>query len=103
MIICTGCGKKNDDASRFCEQCGRKLQSSYKPAAPSDGPSPFLAPFTGRGADGELRLALGRMIEAWIYVLALTGTAAACAWFDVWWPLYPAVAVVGLAAWLRKV
>ena len=50
-----------------------------------------------------MRLALGRMIEAWIYVLALTGTAAACAWYDVWWPLYPAVAVIGLATWLRKV
>ncbi|MEF2230642.1 MAG: zinc ribbon domain-containing protein [Pseudodesulfovibrio sp.] len=73
-------------------------------AAPStEGASPFLSPFSPQGPSGESRLALGRMIEAWAYVLALTGAAAACAWYDVWWPLYPAVGVIGLAAWLRKV
>jgi hypothetical protein len=43
------------------------------------------------------------MVEAWAYVAALGGVAAICLVREVWWPLYPAVAVLGLAAWLRRI
>ncbi len=62
-----------------------------------------LSPFRHRGVDPGTRASLLRMLEAWAYVAALGGVAAICLVREVWWPLYPAVAVLGLAAWLRRI
>ncbi|WP_419784987.1 zinc-ribbon domain-containing protein [Pseudodesulfovibrio sp.] len=103
MITCTRCGGKNADDNRFCEQCGNKLQSLSRAGSPvelSDRPSD---PLTRIQNNGKPSPALARMFEAWIYILLLTVAAAICAWKDVWWPLYPTVAVIGIVAWLRKI
>jgi hypothetical protein len=103
MIICTGCGKNNDDAARQCESCGRKLQSSRR-ACPVDDPSGRrLERFSHAGIDPRTRASLLRMAEAWCYVAALGLAAAGCALFDTWWPMYPAIGLVALTAWLRRV
>ncbi len=103
MIICTRCGEKNDDENRFCEQCGKKLQSSRQPTNPNERSSGPLDRFMHRGMPDESRLDLGRMLEAWGYLFLLGGIAAACAWFDTWWPIYPAVALIALLARLRNI
>lgn len=103
MITCTKCGGKNSDDTRFCAQCGHKLQSSRQ-AAP-DGPplDEPLAPFAHQGLSPDLMRTLKRMAEAWVYLLLLGAVGAGCAWYQVWWPLYPAVALLGLLIWLRRV
>jgi hypothetical protein len=103
VIICTRCGKKNDDENRFCEQCGKKLQSSRRTTVLPDQSTSPLERFTHPGVSDDSRSALNRMLEAWGYVLLLGGVAGACAWFDTWWPLYPAVALIALIARLRKI
>ncbi|MDD3311899.1 hypothetical protein [Pseudodesulfovibrio sp.] len=60
-------------------------------------------PLLRRDDAGNPRLPLGRMVEAWAYVIVLAAVASACAWKEVWWPLYPAVGIIGLVAWLRKI
>jgi len=103
VILCTGCGTKNDDEARFCEACGRKLQSSRR-ATPVDGsPGRTLSRFRHQGLAPGTRISLRRMVEAWIYVLLLAGVGVVCVLREVWWPLYPAVAVLGLIAWLRRI
>ncbi len=40
MIVCTGCGARNQDAAQACEKCGRKLQSRWAaPPAPPEAAS----------------------------------------------------------------
>ena len=102
MIVCTGCGRKNDDNALFCEGCGRKLQSRHRPGAdggeylPLDPgiPSRFLE-FIGEG--------IGKYVESWLYVLFLVATAIACMWENDYRALYVAAPLVGLLAWLRKI
>ncbi|MBU1230341.1 MAG: zinc ribbon domain-containing protein [Proteobacteria bacterium] len=37
MIICTGCGTKNQDDAQACGKCGRKLQSRWSAPAANGG------------------------------------------------------------------
>ncbi|MUM76107.1 zinc-ribbon domain-containing protein [Pseudodesulfovibrio sp. F-1] len=103
MIICTGCGTKNDDEARFCEECGRKLQSSRRTAPTGASPGAPLSRFRHQGIAPGTRTSLWRMAEAWAYVLMLAVVGAVCVVREVWWPLYPAVALLGLIAWLRRI
>lgn len=103
MIICTGCGKKNEDENRFCEQCGKKLQSSRAPIIPRDLSERPLGFFEHAGVPRDVWLSIRRMLEAWGYIAALIGIFAACMYYRTWWPLYPAIAVIGLILWARKI
>lgn len=103
MIICTGCGKKNEDDVRYCEKCGKKLQSSRMVQTESNDPGGPLGQFRHKGIPTENRLSILRMVEAWGYVAVLGGVVAACAVYRVWWPLYPAVLVLGLLVWMRRI
>ncbi|WP_285906293.1 zinc-ribbon domain-containing protein [Pseudodesulfovibrio pelocollis] len=103
MITCTGCGKRNADEARFCEECGRKLQSSRRANPADDSSGRPLSPFRHQGIDPLARASLWRMVEAWAYVLVLGGVAAVCLVREMWWPMYPAVALLGLIAWLRRI
>lgn len=102
MIVCNRCGKKNDDDARSCETCGRKLQSSRR-QAPMETPSRLLSSFRHGGIDPKTRASLQRMVEAWVYVAVLGGVGVICLVYEIWWPLYPAVGTLGLAAWLRRI
>lgn len=103
MIVCNRCGKKNDEDARACESCGRKLQSSHRPASVEDSSNWLLSSFRHGGIDPRARASLQRMIEAWAYVAVLGGVGVACLVYEVWWPLYPAVGALGLAVWLRRI
>ncbi|HKI82227.1 MAG TPA: zinc-ribbon domain-containing protein [Pseudodesulfovibrio sp.] len=104
VITCTKCGAKNSDETLACPRCGNKLQSSRR-VAPTHG-SPVnapLEPFRHQSMSGDLLRSLKRMLEAWAYVLVLAGVATACIIYKLWWPLYPAVVLISLLLWLRKV
>lgn len=103
MIICTGCGTKNDDESRHCEKCGKKLQSSRAAYVPEEPKKQPLGQFLHKGVSKDSQNSLKRMIEAWAYIMLLGGVFAACLHYEIWWPLYPAVGVIGLIIWARKV
>jgi hypothetical protein len=104
VITCTKCGGKSPDDTLACPKCGNKLQSSRR-AAPDNGAvaNAPLEPFRHHGVPGDLLRSLKRMLEAWAYVLILAGVAAACIVHRIWWPLYPAVALIALLLWVRKV
>jgi hypothetical protein len=103
VITCTKCGAKSPDDALSCARCGNKLQSSRR-AAPSQTPGDApLEPFSHRELSPDLLRSLRRMLEAWVYVLLLGGVAAACIIYRIWWPLYPAVLLIALLLWLRRV
>ncbi|MBI5520589.1 MAG: zinc ribbon domain-containing protein [Desulfovibrio sp.] len=55
MIICTGCGTKNQDDARECSSCGRKLQSLWAVQQAQNGglpPGPLDLDALGRSAMG---------------------------------------------------
>lgn len=53
MIICTGCGARNQDAAQACEKCGRKLQSRWAaPPAPPEAAAGQNAGSAGGSAAG---------------------------------------------------
>ncbi|WP_316897042.1 zinc-ribbon domain-containing protein [Pseudodesulfovibrio indicus] len=103
VITCTKCGGKNSDDTRFCARCGNKLQSSRKAGPDAPPPEEPLEPFAHQGLSPDLLRTLKRMAEAWVYLLLLGAVAAGCAFYEVWWPLYPAVALLGLLIWLRRI
>lgn len=103
MITCTKCGEKNSDDTRFCTRCNWKLQSSRQEAADNETPADRpLSAFRHQGIPVDVRRDLLRLIEASGYALVLAGVAGACWWYRVWWPLYPAVAVLALLVFLRR-
>ena len=102
MILCTGCGTRNDDESRYCEKCGKKLQSDRCVVASSGPTNSKLTRFKHNGVAPDLKNDLKRMLEAWCYVLLLGGVGTGCYFYKAWWPMYPAIAVIALIIWLRK-
>jgi len=103
VIICTKCGEKNSDEIRFCPKCGKKLQSSRQPTVLTDSSSSRLESFKHEGVSPQSWTSLMRMVEAWGYVALLVAVAVACAIYKTWWPLYPAVGLLGLMAWYRQI
>lgn len=103
MIICTGCGKPNDDGSRFCDKCGKKLQSSRQAVeSGSSAPEP-LTGFKHVGIPEDRWLKLKRLMEAWCYLGLFVAVAVVCAVYEIWWPLYPAVGVLAALLIFRKI
>lgn len=103
MIICTGCGTKNGDKNRFCEKCNKKLQSSRKASAPEDPRNKPLGKFQHAGVPQDIWLSIRRMLEAWAYIIVLGGVFGACLHYQIWWPLYPAVGLLALLFWFRRI
>jgi len=103
MILCTGCGKKNDDEARSCSVCGKKLQSSRQVSVSGcDLPGP-LRRFNHVGMPEERWHSLKRMLEAWCYLGLLVAVAVGCVAYETWWPLYPTIGVLGLLLFFRKI
>lgn len=103
MILCTGCGTRNLDDSRFCEKCGKKLQSGYRQADSAEDSGAPLTRFRHNGVAPDLKSDLKRMIEAWCYVLLLGGVAVGCYFYKAWWPMYPAIGLIALIIRLRRI
>ncbi len=105
---CNKCGTQSPDTVRFCPVCGHKLQSDREsrenapdPGDGTDTPNPVsrLLDFQGWA---DPRRGRGRYLEACAYAAVLAGGVAWYLATGILWPLYPLVAVCGLAAWLRR-
>lgn len=101
-MICTSCGLENSDDERFCNRCGRKLQSSFTIPdmdGEEDGPAITRLRLEMQGLD---RLAIAKFLEAWAYALALLLITLWCGRNGVYWPLYVIVPALGLMLWRRR-
>ncbi|CCH48628.1 zinc-ribbon domain-containing protein [Pseudodesulfovibrio piezophilus] len=103
MIICTGCGRKNDDETRYCEQCGKKLQSSYQSPTFEPRTDSRLTRFTHQGMPPDKWESFRKLIEAWCYLLLLLLVGIGSLTYEVWWPLYPTVVGIGLLLYFRRI
>lgn len=106
---CNKCGTQSPDSVRFCPVCGHKLQSDRQPgtegadteghAGNPEGSSRRLLDFQGWSRSGR---GSGRYVEACLYAVVLLVGVVLCLKNDLTWPLYPLLAALGLAAWLRR-
>ncbi|WP_319542629.1 zinc ribbon domain-containing protein [uncultured Pseudodesulfovibrio sp.] len=103
VITCTKCGEKNSDDTLICSRCKNKLQSLHRSTAQGQQQPRPLETFRHEGVPTDAWRSIMRMVEAWAYVLVLAGVAAACAYTKTWWPMYPAVGLLGLLIWYRQV
>ncbi|MCM0756832.1 zinc-ribbon domain-containing protein [Desulfovibrio aminophilus] len=105
MIICTRCGAANEDDELLCQECGRKLQSGlHTPGAGKNGENRGpLSPMRVQPVSAMLRRLLLKGAEAWVYALILAAAGLFAAVTGEWRALAPAVALIGLVAWTRKV
>jgi len=99
-MICTKCGSENEDWRRFCQACGRKLQSEASEPS-GEGPAGGLARPGGLFSSLGHRPAgggMGRYVEAWAYALILFALGFALIRLDMDWLLYLLVplAILGL-------
>ncbi|QJB55163.1 zinc-ribbon domain-containing protein [Pseudodesulfovibrio sp. zrk46] len=102
MIVCTGCGRKNDDESRFCAKCGKKLQSSRQAMAPSAPEQTRLTRFAHKGLPKDRMMSLRRLLEAFACLCLFVAVGAYCLYFEDWLPMYPTLGLIGLLLWFRK-
>ncbi|EGJ49980.1 zinc ribbon domain-containing protein [Desulfocurvibacter africanus] len=101
-MICTSCGLENSDDQRFCNRCGRKLQSSFTiPDMDGEEEGPAVTRLRLEML-GLSRLAIGKFLEAWAYALALLAVTLWCGRNELYWPLYVIVPVLGLMLWRRR-
>ena len=103
VITCTKCGEKNSDDTLYCTRCKNKLQSSHRSTVPEQEQPKPLGTFKHEGVPTDAWRSIMRMVEAWAYVLVLAGVAVGCAYTKTWWPMYPAVGLLGLLIWFRRV
>jgi len=105
---CSKCGAESPDNTRFCPVCGNKLQSDW--AAGSDspdldnaGPRPENAPRHLLDFQGWAKpRRVGRYLEASLYAVVLLAGVTYSLVSGRTWVLYPLIAVLALAAWLRR-
>ncbi|MBI9111837.1 zinc-ribbon domain-containing protein [Maridesulfovibrio ferrireducens] len=101
MITCTRCGKKNEDSSPTCRQCGHKLQSGF---ARFNGAS-----LSSKKNRDSLNISFensdiyAKHGEAWIYALFLLAAVVFFTYQQVYWPLYILTPAVAILAWFRKI
>jgi hypothetical protein len=105
-MLCNKCGEQNPDEARFCTVCGHKLQSGHQAAPDVPGPddtpgrdSRRLLDFQGWARPGR---GSGPYVEACIYAAVLVAGVVWCLLDRITWPLYPLIAILALAAWLRR-
>jgi hypothetical protein len=104
MIVCNRCGAANNDEELLCQACGRKLQSGLSgPNQGGDGFSGPLEPLETPPPSLDLRRFLKKGLEAWAYALCLAGAGAYAAATGRWLLLLPAVGLMALLAWTRRV
>jgi hypothetical protein len=117
MIVCTGCGTKNEDAAHACAKCGRKLQSRW--AAPAQGngqngqPGSKLAQLAEpvwqaiepivHGFDESAGRLVRAAAETWLYALILIAGVLVYAGTEDWRFLAGSVALAAVLAKVRGV
>lgn len=69
----------------------------------TDSSSRPLGPFEHEGVPEDVWHAIKRMFEAWGYVFVLAAVLVVCVIYRIWWPLYPAVGILGLLLYLRRI
>jgi hypothetical protein len=93
------------------EASTKARQATSAQSRPTPADSPEIAPDHEAGPSSRLLdfqgwknplHGLGPYFEACAYAGALAVAVAACLWTGVLWPLYPLLAILGLAAWLRR-
>lgn len=116
MIVCTGCGTRNEDSAPSCANCGRKLQS--RRAAPQAAGAASGGQGSGPGAEGGWRLLdmlslthvdenAARLVracaETWVYALVLLAGAGLTMLTESWLWLGAGVVISGGMAWARGI
>jgi ribosomal protein L37E len=100
MITCNKCGRKNNDADKFCSKCGYKLQSGRKRLKKD-------STLQGRRDMFHLKLEKEQRFtkdgEAWVYALFLLGAVVFFTYNKIYWPLYALTPAIALLAWFRKI
>ena len=123
MILCTGCGTRNEDAARVCQSCGRKLQSRWAaPQTPPDqagqagqvgqggpmgeptgGPWRALTLLDSTHVDEGAAKLVRACAETWAYALILLAGAGLTMFTENWLWLGIGVVVAGVLAWARGI
>lgn len=98
MITCTKCGKQNPESSKYCGQCGNKLQSGFRRIEREENKSEEL----------RFKLNLERPQiyskhgEAWVYAIFLLASVFYFTHKQIYWPLYILTPLTAFLAWIRK-
>lgn len=112
MVYCSKCGKKNDDAAEFCNQCGQRLAPSQKQIE-KDWEEHCERECSGKEDSSVWRFFWGLVvlcIGIWIiFELVLKNLAdeiAELAWiksisFPFWWVIGAAFGIIVIAAGIR--
>ncbi|WP_027177193.1 zinc ribbon domain-containing protein [Maridesulfovibrio hydrothermalis] len=100
MITCNKCGKKNNNAAKYCSGCGHKLQSGRHRADDRSGPGGSADMFKITLEKPDIYSKHG---EAWVYALFLLGAVIFFTYHRLYWPLYAITPVIALLAWFRKI
>lgn len=116
MIVCTGCGTRNEDGAHACVGCGRKLQS--RRAAPQDAAAGQGSRSSGAAGEGGWRLLdmlslshvdenaaklVRACAETWAYALILLVGAGLTMYSESWLWLGAGLVVAGGMAWFRGI
>ena len=102
MITCVKCGAQNEDESRYCLECGYKLQSDRQAGGEDAGWLELEERIRGQFWTPDTRRAVRKYLEAWGLALGLLGLALACSGMASPWPLYLGIPLLILVALWRK-
>jgi len=78
MVMCTHCGRRNEDGSRFCMDCGKPLSASAMAAASlrasaAGSPMPATKVYAAEGAGDTKCGACGKMVDGSLSFCAFCG------------------------------
>ena len=71
VVYCRTCGHRNEEAARFCSQCGRQMQPGENPPQPEPGAPPNWSGPYGRAEHVPNYLALAILVTAFGFLFAM--------------------------------
>jgi len=102
-MICNKCGQENPDEAMNCLVCGHKLQSGWKPLWNRDGGSDWDPIAMLREPGSASRKKIRKHVEAWTVAVLALAAATGFAYMELYWPLYPLIAVAVIYAFCRGI